>query len=76
MTSDIQNLIPSRQPEFRFRLNRGIVPELFVQRALVNSEPIGEWQIVVDIDRIGKITLDDNSNLSGPGAATVRLGVP
>jgi hypothetical protein len=53
-------------PEFRFRLNGEIVPEIFIQRALVNSEPIGEWQIAVDIDEIGRISIDDNSNLWDP----------
>jgi hypothetical protein len=53
-------------PEFRFRLNGEIAPEIFIQRALVNSEPIGEWQIAVDIDEIGRISIDDNSNLWDP----------
>jgi hypothetical protein len=66
MTSELRNLIPSRQPEFRFRLNGEIVPELFIQRASVDGEPVGEWQIAVDIDGLGKITLDDNSNLWDP----------
>jgi hypothetical protein len=42
------------------------MPEIFIQRALVDGEPVGEWQIVVDIDGLGKITLDDNSNLWDP----------
>jgi hypothetical protein len=66
MISDMRNLIPSMQPEFRFRLNGEIMPEIFVQRALVHGEPVGEWQIIVDIDRLGKITLDDNSSLWDP----------
>jgi len=66
MISDMRNLIPSRRPEFRFRLNGEIIPEIFVQRALVHREPVGEWQIVVDIDGLGKITLDDNSDLWDP----------
>jgi hypothetical protein len=33
--------------EFRFRLNGEIMPEIFIQRALVDGEPVGEWQIVV-----------------------------
>lgn len=49
--------------EFRFRLNGEIMPEIFVQRALVDGEPVGVWQIVVDIDGIGRFTIDDNSNL-------------
>jgi hypothetical protein len=53
-------------PEFRFRLNGEIAPEIFIQRALVNSEPIGEWQIAVDIDGIGRFTIDDNSQLWDP----------
>jgi hypothetical protein len=53
-------------PEFRFRLNGEIAPEIFIQRALVNSEPIGEWQIAVDIDGIGRFTIDDNAQLWDP----------
>ena len=45
-------------PEFRFRLNGEIVPEIFIQRALVNSEPTGEWQVAVGIDAIGRFTID------------------
>jgi hypothetical protein len=52
--------------EFRFRLNGEIMPEIFVQRALANGEPVGEWQIVVDIDGLGRIILDDNSQLWDP----------
>jgi hypothetical protein len=54
------------QPEFRFRLNGEIMPEIFIQRALVNSESIGEWQVAVDIDGIGRFTIDDNSQLWDP----------
>ena len=32
----------------------------------MNSEPIGEWQIAVDIDGIGRFTIDDNSQLWDP----------
>ena len=53
-------------PEFRFRLNGEIVPEIFIQRALVNSEPTGEWQVAVGIDGIGRFTIDDNSHLWDP----------
>jgi hypothetical protein len=49
-------------PEFRFRLNGQIMPELFIQRAMVNGEPIGQWEIAVEIDGLGRFTLDDNSN--------------
>jgi hypothetical protein len=66
MLPNIQTLDHFEQPEFRFRLNGEILPEIFIQRALVDGEPVGEWQIVVDIDGLGKITLDDNSNLWDP----------
>jgi hypothetical protein len=62
----------NQPPEFRFRLNGEIMPEIFVRRALVDGEPLGEWQIVVDIDGIGKFTLDDNSQLWRNG---VRLRI-
>ena len=55
------------QTEFRFRLNGDIMPELFIQRALVDGEPIGEWEIAVDIRYLdGRITLDDNSHVWDP----------
>jgi hypothetical protein len=61
------------QPEFRFRLNGEIMPEIFIHRALILGEPVGEGQIVVDIDGLGKITLDDNSNLWDPALAQFVL---
>jgi len=55
------------QTEFRFRLNGDIMPEIFVQRALVDGEPVGEFEISVDIRYLeGRFTLDDNSNLWDP----------
>jgi hypothetical protein len=66
MRSDTQNLDRSGRTEFRFRLNGEIMPEIFIQRALVDGEPIGKWQIVVDIDGLGNIKLDDNSDLWDP----------
>jgi len=51
------------QPEFRFRLNGRIMPEIFIQRALVDGAPCGEWQIAVEIDGLGRFTIDDNSHL-------------
>jgi hypothetical protein len=67
MLFDIHNLGCSGRPEFRFRLNGEIMPELFVQRALVDDgEPIGQWEIEVDVDGIGKFTIDDNSALWDP----------
>ena len=41
MLSDIQNLDRSGRPEFRFRLNGEIMPEIFVQRALIDGLPMG-----------------------------------
>ncbi|SRR6266496_808450 len=67
MISDIQNLGRSGRPEFRFRLNGEIMPELSCQRAMVDGEPIGQWEIVVEIDYLGgRMTIDDNSNLWDP----------
>jgi hypothetical protein len=66
MLSDIQTLDRSGRSEFRFRLNGEIMPEIFVQRAMVDGEPIGQWEIEVDVDGIGRFTIDDNSNLWDP----------
>lgn len=66
MVSATQNLDRSGRTEFRFRLNGEIVPEIFVQRALADGEPVGEWQIVVDIAGLGRLTLDDNPKLWDP----------
>ena len=66
MLSDIKHLDRSGRPEFRFRLNGEIMPELFVQRAMVDGEPVGKWEIEVDVYSIGKFTIDDNSNLWDP----------
>ena len=51
------------QPEFRFRLNGRIMPEIFIQPTMVNGEPTGEYEIAVDIERLGRFTIDDNSDL-------------
>lgn len=53
----------SRKPEFRFKLNGIIVPEIRIQRALVNGQPIGELQIAVNESTLGWFTLDNNENL-------------
>jgi hypothetical protein len=66
MLSDIQNLDRSGQLEFRFRLNGEIMPEIFIQRAMVDGEPIGDWEIEVDVYGIGRFTIDDNTNLWDP----------
>jgi len=53
--------------EFRFRLNGEIMPEIYIQRALVDGEPIGEYEIAVEIKYLGgRFTLDDNSHLWDP----------
>jgi hypothetical protein len=49
--------------EFRFRLNGNIMPEIFIQQKTVAGEPTSEREISVDIDGLGSITIDDNSNL-------------
>ena len=50
--------------EFRFRLNGDIMPEIYIQRAMVDGEPVGEWEIAVEIKYLGgRFTLDDNSNI-------------
>lgn len=51
------------QPEFRFRLNGRIMPEIFIQPLMVNGESTGEYEIAVDIDGLGRFTIDDNSNM-------------
>jgi hypothetical protein len=33
---------------------------------MVDGEPIGQWEIAVDVDGIGRFTIDDNSNLWDP----------
>jgi len=58
---------PSMQTEFRFRLNGDIMPEIYIQRAMVDGEPVGQWEITVDIDYLdGRFTLDDSSHLWDP----------
>jgi hypothetical protein len=66
MLSDIKTPDRSGRPEFRFRLNGQIMPEIFVQRALANGKPIGEWEIAVEIDGLGRFSIDDNSSLWDP----------
>jgi hypothetical protein len=52
-----------QETEFRFRLNGEIIPELFIQHAMIDGEPTGEYQIAVEIDGLGRFTIDDNSHL-------------
>jgi hypothetical protein len=54
------------KPEFRFRLNDEIIPEIFIQHAMVDGEPTGQYEIAVDVDGLGRFTIDDNSNLWDP----------
>lgn len=55
-----------QEPEFRFRLNGEIMPQIFIQRALVDGNPVGEFDIAVEVDGLGRFTLDDNSDLWDP----------
>jgi hypothetical protein len=51
------------KPAFRFRLNGVIIPEIRIQRAMVNGEPVGDLQIAIRDETIGWFTIDDNSHL-------------
>ena len=51
------------KPEFLFRLNGIVVPEIRIQRAMVNGEPVGALQIAGRDETIGWFALDDNSHL-------------
>ncbi len=51
------------RPDFRFRLNGIIIPEIRVQRALVKGKPIGPLQIAVRDPWIGWFTIDDNAHI-------------
>jgi hypothetical protein len=51
------------QPEFRFRLNGQIMPEIFIQPTMVDGEPTGNYEIAVEIDGLGRFTVDDNAHL-------------
>ncbi len=52
--------------EFRFRLNGIIIPQIRVQRAQLNEEPVGGLQIAVEDSWIGWFSIDDNSRLPDP----------
>jgi hypothetical protein len=54
----------SSSPDFRFRLNGVNIPEIRIQRALVDGSPTGELQIAVRDEIIGFFVVDDNSDLS------------
>jgi len=51
------------QPEFRFKLNGIVIPELRIQRAMIAGQPEGELQIAVRDEEIGWFAIDDNSHL-------------
>ena len=55
----------SSNPDFRFRLNGIAIPEICIQRALVDGSPTGELQIAVRDEILGFFSIDDNSDLSG-----------
>jgi hypothetical protein len=63
-------------PEFRFRLNGEIMPELVCQRALVDGEPVGQWEIVVDVEWHRAVHHRRQLQFVGPRPAAVRAGVP
>jgi hypothetical protein len=52
-----------KKPEFRFRLNGVIIPELRIERAQVNGEPVRKLQIAAFDSNIGWIVVDDNAHL-------------
>lgn len=52
-----------RKPEFRFRLNGVIMPELRVWRKQINGEYVGRLEVALRDQEIGWIVLDDNSQL-------------
>jgi len=51
------------KPEFRFRLNGVVIPEILVQPKMVDGAPSGQLQIAVNDWAIGWFTIDDNENL-------------
>jgi len=51
------------KPEFRFRLNGVVIPEIRIQRAMIAGQPVGDLEIAVQDDEIGQFTIDGNENL-------------
>jgi hypothetical protein len=51
------------KPEFRFRLNGIVVPEIRIQRAMIDGQPVGDLQIAVRDEDIGWFTIDGNEHL-------------
>ncbi len=63
MTQDMRDTNPTKKPDFRFRLNGLIMPELRIERARVNGKPVGKLQIAMLDSEIGWIVVDDNASL-------------
>jgi len=51
------------KPEFRFRLNGVVIPEIRIQCAMIAGQPVGDLQIAVRDEEIGWFVIDDNSDL-------------
>jgi hypothetical protein len=51
------------KPDFRFRLNSTIVPEIRIQRVCVNGQVSDDLEIAANVPDIGWIVVDDNSQL-------------
>jgi hypothetical protein len=51
------------EPELRFCLNGEVIRSIRVQHKMIDGEPIGKRQIVVEDEAIGWFTIDDNENL-------------
>ena len=51
------------KPEFRFRLNGVVIPEIRIQCAMIAGQPVGDLEIAVQDDEIGQFTIDGNENL-------------
>jgi hypothetical protein len=47
------------KPEFRFRLNSIVIPEIRIQREEINGKPVGDLQIAVRDEDIGWFAIDD-----------------
>jgi len=51
------------KPDFRFRLNGVIIPEILIRPEMLNRAPTGNWHIAVNDWTIGSFTIDNNENL-------------
>ncbi len=50
-------------PIFNYRLNRVVVPMVFIKRERVNGKLNGKWSISVWLDGVGRFKLDDETGL-------------